>query len=186
MSRKPPRVTPVLAARHEALWLRMTALHAQVAAIAHKRPTAKLPEATRVVAEGLLSDAYGFGAAPLVLAVAALDHGGLLTQLGQAMVALEIWESGQTGWHGELDCLVWLVEGAPLPVKRLRPKLAPPPAKTRDMTELRAKLAKRIAQKEQRLYYQGYDEGLAAGRAEAAAAAAASAPKTYPRIISFD
>ena len=149
-----PHVTHLLAARHEALWLKLTALQAQVAGVALRKPQAEVAGHTGMVAEGLLREALPFLAAGDPLPVAAQDHGGLATQLGQALAEMEAWEASNVGWRGDLNAFVWLVSGAePLPVKRLRPKLAtpgpPPPdaAKhTAAMLDLRAKLAQRLDQ----------------------------------------
>jgi hypothetical protein len=88
--------------------------------------------------------------------MAAPDHGGLLTQLGQALAGLEAWEAGNAEWRGALNAFVWKVAGdPPLPVQRLRPKLSAATAPHADpqyaaykakMADLRDKLAQRIDQ----------------------------------------
>ena len=155
-SKIPPRVTPALAARHEALWLRLTALHAQIAAVAARRPQAAVSAQTIGVAEALLRDAQVFLGERPALPMAAPDHGGLLTQLGQALAGLEAWEAANAEWRGALNAFVWKVVGEkPLPVQRLRPKLSAPAAPHADpqyaaykakMADLRDKLAQRIDQ----------------------------------------
>lgn len=74
--KKLPRVTHALAARHEALWLRLTALHAQIATVAARRPQAPVSGQTISVAEVLLRDAQVFLAQGDSLPMAAPDHGG--------------------------------------------------------------------------------------------------------------
>ena len=155
-SRTPPRVTHALAARHEALWLRLTALHAQIAAVAARRPQAAVSRRTISVAEALLRDAQVFLGQSEALPMAAPDHGGLLTQLGQALAGLDAWEASNAEWRGALNAFVWKVEGdTPLPVQRLRPRLSVETAPHADpdyaaykarMLDLRDKLAERIDQ----------------------------------------
>ncbi|UXN74274.1 hypothetical protein N8D56_03265 [Devosia sp. A8/3-2] len=155
-SKTPPRVTHATAARHEALWLRLTALHAQIAAVAARRPQAPVSAGTISVAEALLRDAQVFLGLGDSLPMAAPDHGGLLTQLGRALAGLDAREAGNAEWRGELNAFVWKVVGDPaLPVQRLRPKLSAATAPHADpdyaaykarMLDLRAKLAKRIEQ----------------------------------------
>lgn len=64
-----------------------------------KKPNADVSDALRISAEGLLSDC-----APFIrqrgerLPVAAPDLMGLAAQLGQALAALEAWESRHTSW----------------------------------------------------------------------------------------
>ncbi|UXN71230.1 hypothetical protein N8A98_08650 [Devosia neptuniae] len=154
--KKLPRVTHALAARHEALWLRLTALHAQIATVAARRPQAPVSGQTISVAEVLLRDAQVFLAQGDSLPMAAPDHGGLLTQLGQALAGLDAWEAVNAEWRGELNAFVWKVVGDPvLPVQRLRPKLVAAAAPHADpayaaykakMADLRDKLALRIDQ----------------------------------------
>lgn len=155
-SKAPPRVTHALAARHEALWLRLTALHAQIAAVAARRPQAPVSAQTISVAEALLRDAQVFLGLGDVLPMAAPDHGGLLTQLGQALAGLDAWEAANAEWRGAVNAFVWKVAGdTPLPVQRLRPKLSAATAPHADpdyaaykakMLDPRGKLAKRIEQ----------------------------------------
>ena len=151
-----PRVTHALAARHEALWIKLTALHAQVTGVAGRRPLAPVSGHTASVAEALLREAKPFIMAGECLPMAAPDHGGLATQLGQALAGLEAWEAANIAWRGDLNAFVWTVGGEPpLPVQRLRPKLVTPAPPHADpeyaayrarMTDLREKLAQRIDQ----------------------------------------
>lgn len=153
MPRKFPAVTHALAARHEALWLRLTALHGQIAPIAARRPLGLVSPHSLTIAEGLLREALPFLGTGERLPVAAADHGGLVTQLGQALAQLEHWESRNARWRPDLNAYVWLVAGDEiLPVRRLRPKLVMPIAERVDpkreayIADLRIKLAKRIEQ----------------------------------------
>ncbi|MCR6656549.1 hypothetical protein [Devosia ginsengisoli] len=151
-----PRVTHALAARHEALWLRLSALQAQITAVATRRPEAPVSRHTSGVAEALLRDARPFLAHDDPLPMAAPDHGGLATQLGQALAELDGWEAANSVWRSDLKAYVWLVKDkVPLPVRRLRPRLETPQASHADpkyaayqakMLDLRQKLAKRIEQ----------------------------------------
>ena len=152
----PPRVTHALAARHEALWLRLAALQAQVMAVALRRPRAPVSAQSARVAEMLLREAGPFLVPGAVPPPAAADYGGLCTQLGQAIAGLEAWEAVNSQWHSGLMAYVWLVQGqAPLPVRRLRPRLAGPEAPHADpayaaykarMADLRQKLVRRFEQ----------------------------------------
>jgi hypothetical protein len=154
--RKLPKVTHALAARHEALWLRLVALHRQVAAVAGRRPQAPVGRHTANVAEGLLRDALPFLARGDVLPMAAPDHGGLATQLGEALAELDAWEAANSAWRADLNALVWTVPGArPLPVQRLRPRLSAAATPHADpdyaqylakVADLRQKVARRIEQ----------------------------------------
>lgn len=117
-----PTATRMLAARHEALLLKLTALHAQITAVATKRPQTPVCAHTTSVAEDLLRAALPFLAKGERLPMAAPDHGGLLTQLGQAMACMDHWEASRLRWDEQQKAYFWQVKG-PLPVRRLRPKL---------------------------------------------------------------
>jgi len=185
-------VTARTAARHEAVYLRLQALLKQTQAIAAKRPEALLPEATRILAEGLLFDARPFlsGARrrrdwPAVSA----DQAGLAVQLGQVQAGLEAFEIAHTSWNTKLGCLLWLASDArDLPVRRLRPKLALNEAETTKMQQLRHLLARRIDARAEGHYDRGYRDGALQARAAHAAGAEgdADAPQTYPRLRQLD
>ncbi|MBD8066257.1 hypothetical protein IC608_12330 [Devosia sp. PTR5] len=134
------------AERHEALWLRMTALHKAVTGLAGRRPEGKISEAVRVVAEGLLSDCTPFRVSGERLAVAAPDWAGLAVQLGQALAELDAFENRHAGWEPRLKCRAWRMKSGPVPVRRLRPEVTGEdhsytPA---EASELRRKLEARI------------------------------------------
>lgn len=148
-----PTATRMLAARHEALWLKLTALQAQIATVANRRPQTPVSAHTISVAEALLREALPFIPKGDPLPMAAPDHGGLLTQLGQALAAMDYWEASRSRWDDQAKAYLWQVKGdASLPVRRLRPKLVQPagaeadPARAAKMLDLRAKLAKRMEQ----------------------------------------
>jgi hypothetical protein len=173
-------ITHALAEKHEALWLRLVALHKDIMALGAKKPGAPVSEPVRIQAEGLLSDCCDFnGQKRARLAVAAADLGGLAVQLGQALAIIEAWESRHTRWDERFDCRMWRVPNGNLPVKRLKPPslaMAPP---RRDMADLRAKLALRIDQRSRYIY----ETGFAAGRA---ARLGAPEQETYPRLRQID
>ena len=183
----PPRATHALAERHEALWLRLTAVHKDTLALGAKKPGAGVSEPVRVVAEGLLSDALPFtrqrkGGFP----VAATDLGGLAVQLGQALAALDRWESLNTTWDERYKCRVWRLDGEDLPVMRLNPPAAALKQDREDIDDLRDKLARRIDQRRQG----DYERGFAAGRAARAGAPESESepepepePQIYPRLL---
>lgn len=146
-----PPVTHALAARHEALWLKLTSLQAQIAPVAARRPQGVVSAHTGMVAEGLLREALPFLIDGNPLPVAAPDYGGLATQLGQALAGLEAWEAANMVWRGDLNAFVWTVSSdTALPVARLRPKLVPPAkqdlAYAAGLRNLRDKLAQHIDQ----------------------------------------
>ena len=152
---KPPKLPPVthaLAERHEALWLKLCALHKQIAAVAARKPETPIAEQTRIVAEALLVEAWVFGQGMDGLIVAAPDHGGLLTQLGQALAEMEHYELRHTGRHNDKQCFMWTIGKAPVPVRRLRPTVHDERGvgDTAKAAELRRKLAIRIDQYKRR------------------------------------
>lgn len=149
---KPPPVTHKLAERHEALWLKLSALHKQIAPLAARKPETPIAEQTRIVAEALLADAWVFGPGWDKLPMAAPDHGGLLTQLGQALAEMENYEARQTGWHDDKKCFMWSIPNAPVPVRRLRPMVheRDKVGDTAKIADLRHKLAIRIQQFQRR------------------------------------
>lgn len=189
MPRQPHQnpTTHALAERHEALWLSLTALHADIKSLAAKKPDAAVSEPVRIVAESLLGEAVPFlpKAQKARLPVAAADLAGLAVQLGQALAGLDAWESRHSFWHAGKACRCWRVGEGELPVLRLRPQLPPPPT-THDGTDLRAALARRIDQRRSGDFERGFQAGRAARQGQPVAEIAAEARKTYPRIGRLD
>lgn len=186
MSHQPPRTTQSLALRHEALWLALTALHRDVAALAKKHPGTSVSEPVRIAAEGLLADGAPFLPRPRQrLPVAAPDLMGLAVQLGQALAGLEAWETGHSFWDAGQACRCWRVGGAGLPVMRLRPKVAPPPT-THNGTSMRDALVRRIEQRRAGDFEAGFAAGRAARQGRPVAAIQAEAQKTYPHLRRLD
>lgn len=183
-------ITARTAARHEAVYLRLQALLKQTQAIAVRRPEALLPEATRILAEGLLFDARPFLPGPKRRRdwpLVAADQAGLAVQLGQLQAGLDAFEIRHTGWNAKLACLLWSVSDArDLPVRRLRPKLAVVAADNAHMRLLRDKLARRIDERARGTYERGYRDGQLQARAGLGAGADPDAdadePQTYPRL----
>lgn len=143
---RPGHTTTALAERHEALWLSLTALHKDIAALAAKKPGAPVSEPVRITTEGLLSDCVPFlRKRGNRLPVAAADLLGLSVQLGQALAAIERYELAHSGWDAEQHCFAWRVDGGSVPVRRLRPQVAgAAPGASREMEQLQEKLARRI------------------------------------------
>ena len=178
--------TIAVAERHEALWLNLSALHKDIVALGAKRPNAPVSEAVRIAAEGLLSDG-----APFIrqrrerLPVAAPDLAGLAVQLGQALAALEDWESRHTGWDERFNCRIWTLHSGYRPIMRLKPPAAALTFHRTAHEDVRGKLVVRMQQRERGVYEQGFRAGLAA-RSAAPAAAPAEPAQTYPRLRSLD
>jgi hypothetical protein len=167
----PHPTTRTLAERHEALWLELTALRAQVAAIAARRPSANVAETVRIAAESRLAEAAPFARQRgEKLPVAAPDYAGLAVQLGQALARLEAYELMHSAWDQRLGCRIWIFAAGHAPVRRLRPVLAefhsgPDP----EAEELKLKLERRI-------------RAITRDEPEERAEPAAETPATYPRV----
>jgi|GEM_PF-779899 hypothetical protein len=185
---EPGYTTTALAERHEALWLNLSALHKDIVALGAKKPNAPTADAVRIVAEGLLSDC-----APFIrqrrerLPVAALDLAGLAVQLGQALAALEDWESRHTSWDERFNCRIWRLHRGYRPIMRLKPPAAALTFQRTDFDDLRGKLAVRIERRERGAYEQGFEAGRAArAGAPADPTTVVSDPaQTYPRLRSL-
>jgi len=176
MPTAPSVISIPLAERHEALWLRFNALHKDICAIAAKKPDALVGESERIVAEGLIHDMRPFLQKPIApLPVAALHFAGLAVQLGQFLARLENFENRHAYWDGKRLCRVWRVNGEAIPVGRLRQEVKPFELQTSDGRNLRELLAKRMAQRDRRIY----ETGFAAGRA---ARIGPPAPNTDPYL----
>ena len=155
--------TKLQAERHEALWLSLAALHKDTIALGAKKPNAPVSDALRISAEGMLSDCAAFTRQRGErLPVAAPDLAGLATQLGQALAALESWESRHTSWDERFNCRIWRLHTGYLPIMRLNPPAAALKAERPDATDLRDKLRRLIKGRQQIAYEDGFRAGLAA------------------------
>ena len=157
--------TRQMAERHEALWLSLAALHKDTVALGAKKPSADVSDAMRISAEGLLSDCAAFTRRRGErLPVAAPDLMGLAAQLGQALAALESWESRHTSWDERFNCRIWRLDRGYLPIMRLKPPAAALKAERTNYEDLRAKLADRFAGLRLRDFYNGFQAGRRAER----------------------
>ena len=158
---RPPKdtITRRQADRHEALYLRLSALARQAEAVAARRPGDAVPEALRGLAETALYDSLGFrrhaGKAGLV--PAAPHYGALSAQLGEALATLVGFEARHTSWDDGLKAQMWRLDIGAMPVRRHQPRLVASllasPATDPEylaykarMADLRDKLAERIDQ----------------------------------------
>ncbi|SEP60078.1 hypothetical protein SAMN05428969_0065 [Devosia sp. YR412] len=188
MSKANPTTSHSLAERHEALWLRLSALHKDLAALAGRRSGQTVGAAIRISAEALLADCAPF-ADGQKLPVAAEDAADLLVQLGQALARLDAYEAQHSFWDNGKKCRSWRVRYGELPVQRLRPELPPPP-KTYDGEDMRSKLATMTKRRWQAAFEDGFRAGQAARRGppdpvRATPPAEIFSPDT-PRIRRFD
>jgi hypothetical protein len=150
-----------MAARHEALFLRLTALHKDVMALATRRGRGELPETVRIVAEGLMAECAPFRDTRDLLPVAAPDLAGLCVQLGQVLAQLADYEHRHTFWNAVENCWRWQLEGATTPVKRLKPQPTTTPSGPHNH-DLRDKLGKMIVARRNQAYELGFEAGRAA------------------------
>lgn len=158
--------THVLAARHEAVYLRLSALRRDIGAIAAKRPTAPVSEAVRVVAAGLIRDCAGFGRQRgEKLPEVATDLAGLAVQLGQAQARLDVFENQHAFWDTRLKARAWRVRPDPIPVMRLQPEITHAGPRNWKGEDLRAKLIKLHQAENREQALSDYERGFAAGRA---------------------
>jgi hypothetical protein len=180
--------TRAQAERHEALWLSLAALHKDTVALGAKKPNAPVSDAMRISAEGLLSDCAAFTRQRGErLPVAAPDLAGLAAQLGQALAALESWDSCHTSWDTRFSCRIWNLHRGYLPIMRLKPPAAALKFKRDDMDALRVKLDERFASLRLRDFYNGFGAGrLAEREGLPLAAVEAEWQQTYPRLRLFD
>ena len=157
------KITHTLAERHEAIWLRLHALHKDICAIAAKKPEASVGHTERATVEGLISDCRPFLKKPVDrLPVSAPTFSGLAVQLGQVLAQLDDFENRHASWDGKRACRVWRVEGEGLPIARLRQEVLPYELKTFDGQNIREALVKRMQQRERRIYENGFEAGRAA------------------------
>jgi len=188
-----PPILPVTTQRraelHEALHLRLSTLYRDVAAMAARRPGAKLVESVRIVAEGLLADCAPFTRQRGErLPVAAPDYGGLLVQLGQALAQLDAYEARFAYWDRRRAARVWRIAGhEPLPIMRLKPQISYDGLKTAKGRDMREQLARLIDARNDSIFEQGFAAGRAARVGPPAPSGAdpvepGGTPKTYPRL----
>lgn len=153
----PATITIARAEAHEALYLRLEALVRLAGGVGARRPGEPVPDEVRARAEDLLYESRRFAAAGIRsrsgrrggVEPAAPTYGGLAAQLSEALAALETYEHRHTRWDGGLKCVVWQVEGAPLPVRRLNPRPVLPPQERKPspaLEQLRRQIADRIEQ----------------------------------------
>lgn len=166
----PGTITVKRAEAHEALHLKLETMARLAAGVGARQPLAPVPDEVRIRAESLLYDcrpfALGGGTARRGrrggVEPAAPTYGGLSAQLGEALAALDAFEDRHTHWDPALKCVVWRVNGAPLPVQRLNPTpAAPPPAPADGPSEGLAKLIRRVDEKITAAYAEGYADGRA-------------------------
>lgn len=163
MPTAPGKITHHLAERHEAIWLRLHALHKDICAIAAKKPEAPVGSTERGTVEGLISDCRPFLKKPVDrLPVSAQTFSGLAVHLGQVLAQLDDFENRHASWDGKRACRVWRVEGEGLPIARLRQEVLPYELKTFDGQNIREALVKRMQQRERRIYENGFEAGRAA------------------------
>jgi hypothetical protein len=157
-----PITTHVLAERHEALWLRLAALHKDIAALAAKRPAAAVGDSERILAEGLMTETRPFLLRQDRLPVAAPLLAGLAVQLGQVLAQLEDYENRHAFWDAARGLRCWRLGDGTMPVLRLRQggRAAEPEGKGKG--ELREKLARLIQIRERSLFEDGFRKGQAA------------------------
>jgi len=153
--------------RHEALQPRLAALARDVSALAARHPQTPVTAGLRKTAEDLLFEARRFAwHLPRGRMAIAPDHAGLAIQLGQALAGLEAFELAHSHWSAEHQAFVCSVGGgAPMPVKRLRPRLMPDKmsVRTGESSAMRKELVRRILAQRSEYYNMGYADG-AAGR----------------------
>ncbi|HQZ12169.1 MAG TPA: hypothetical protein PK286_04720 [Devosia sp.] len=160
-------ITAAMADTHEGLYLSVSALAKHAQAIAGRRGDAGLPDETRRLAEDLLFEVRPFlaGKGPNRLPAAAPGYAGLAAQLGEALAALDAWETRHSDWSGEHKCFVWRVgDGIVLAVRRLRPqppKALPVNPNTKEVSKIKDLLIQRIAQKWDHGYDRGYRDATA-------------------------
>ena len=144
----PAGVTRRKADAHEALMLRLAPLLRQVESTASRYPRAAVPDTVRSLAEAVLFDARMFRS-PVQrekMPAAAPHYAALAMQLGAALAELVTFENIHTQWDKALGAFVWLVPGATLPVRRLRPQVehGPDAKEDNEQQQVMAMLERRI------------------------------------------
>jgi len=152
---------------HEALWPRLAVLSRQVEAMALRHPGAAIPAATLALARRLIGEAQAFSRQPLPRPgpeAAAGEAAGLAAQLGQALATLDAFEVANSHWEPGMACIVWTLRDQPLPVARLRQKVARPLQTEKDRREherMRDAILRRIEERADNAYAEGYAHGAA-------------------------
>lgn len=125
--RKSPFLNARQAQAHEALLVRICALHDQLKPLAAKHPEGSVsPFVTRLAAEMLGAVAW-FAGEKRAGGVPAADLAGLAVQLSEARAKLEHFEAQHSAWHKDQNAHVWLLRNGTVPIKRLRPHTTKPP-----------------------------------------------------------
>lgn len=188
----PHALSSALATRHEALVIRLTALHRDVSTLATRRGKAPLAEQVRILAEGLISDCAPFLERGHRLPVASPDLDGLCVQLGQVLAQLEAYERRHTVWDGEKSAWLWQLHAGHQPVLRLKPQskaAAPKPSTGHFGESLREKLERMILIRRNQAYELGFVAGRAARIGPPAPAGYAepdASAKNNPRLDGLD
>ena len=170
----PGTITVKRAEAHEALHLKLETMVRLAAGVGARQPLAPVPDEVRIRAESLLYDCRPFslvggtarGGRRGGVEPAAPTYGGLSAQLGEALAALDAFEDRHTHWDPALKCVVWRVNGPPLPVQRLNPTPAAPPPRDRQDTLIKRKLIDLITRGREGAYDNGYRAGYLAGAGE--------------------
>lgn len=162
MRREGPKPSHGLAARHEALFLRLTALHKDVTTLATRRGRGELPETVRITAESLMAECAPYRGTSDRLPVAAPDLAGLCVQLGQVLAQLADYEHRHTLWDAGENCWVWQLEGATIPVRRLKPQPPQKPEPARGASSLRESFTRMILTNRNMAYERGFEAGRVA------------------------
>lgn len=155
-----PTLTPAIALAHERLYPRVTALVKQVERSAARQPGHPVPPATLEVARTLFGEARKILGREAMrgIGVANGDLSALALGLSQLVAQLEGFEAEHSGFSAKAKCVVWRLEGPPMPVTRLKPagvEAGPKPVNDRRAEETREQLMKLIAAR----FVAGYDEG---------------------------
>ncbi|PXA99173.1 hypothetical protein DMC47_04830 [Nostoc sp. 3335mG] len=150
--------------RQEALFEKLAALTKKVKASARQGPGLAPSDEVRALAGSLLFEVEVFRPQrSKIFPHPGPDHAGLAAQLAEALGVLVAFEARHTGWDARFQEPVWLVDGAVMRVRRLRPRpgsraaarvearaRAEADARAARLVELRMKLVTRLEQFERR------------------------------------
>lgn len=153
-------LTVATALAYERLYPRVTALLKQVERSAARHPQHPVPSATLGVATTLFAEARKIlGREAMRMAGAAAgDLSALSLGLGQLVAMLEGFEAEHSGFSAKARCVVWRLDGPPMPVTRLKPagvEAGPPATSDREPSQARKDLTRLILAR----FAAGYDEG---------------------------